>query len=122
MSCIDADISHGALTASVYPIQLCMLLIVTGNGFCISFSLPTKIVSEYDQEKPQSQTAHNPMAPRGRTTQPSRDTRKTNDAKQPAELRIIYLYILHYACNFTNEILLKPNEPVLTLMNIYSGD
>ena len=36
-----------------------------------------KIVSEYDQEIPQSQTADNPMAPRGRATQPSRDTRKT---------------------------------------------
>ena len=38
----------------------------------------TKIVSEYDQEKPQSQTADNPVAPRGRAAQPSQDTRKTN--------------------------------------------
>ena len=38
----------------------------------------TKIVSEYDQEIPQSQTADKPMAPRGRATQQSRDTRKTN--------------------------------------------
>ena len=37
-----------------------------------------KIVSEYDQEIPQSQTADNPVAPLGRATQPSRDTRKTN--------------------------------------------
>ena len=37
-----------------------------------------QIVSEYDQEIPQSQTADNPMAPRGRAAQPSRDTRKTN--------------------------------------------
>ena len=37
-----------------------------------------KIVSEYDQEIPQSQTADNPVAPRGRAAQPSRDTRKTN--------------------------------------------
>ena len=37
-----------------------------------------KIVSEYDQEIPQSQTAANPVAPRGRAAQPSRDTRKTN--------------------------------------------
>ena len=36
-----------------------------------------KIVSEYDQEIPQSQTADNPMAPRGRAAQPSRDTMKT---------------------------------------------
>ena len=39
-------------------------------------SLITKIVSEYDQEIPQSQTADNPVAPRGRAAQP--DTRKTN--------------------------------------------
>ena len=38
----------------------------------------TKIVSEYDQEIPQSQTADNRVAPRGRAAQPSRDTRKTN--------------------------------------------
>ena len=37
-----------------------------------------KIVSEYDQEIPQTQTADNTMAPRGRAAQPSRDTRKTN--------------------------------------------
>ena len=36
-----------------------------------------KIESEYDQEIPQSQTADNPMAPRGGASQPSRDTRKT---------------------------------------------
>ena len=46
--------------------------------------LLSKIVSEYDQEIPQSQTADNPVAPRGRAAQPSRDTRKTNLAKQPA--------------------------------------
>ena len=40
--------------------------------------LYAKIVSEYDQEIPQSQTADNPVAPRGRAAQPSRDTRKTN--------------------------------------------
>ena len=43
-----------------------------------------KIVSEYDQEIPRSQTADNPVAPRGRAAQPPRDTRKTNQAKQPA--------------------------------------
>ena len=37
-----------------------------------------KVVNEYDQEIPQSQTADNPLAPRGRAPQPSRDTRKTN--------------------------------------------
>ena len=43
-----------------------------------------KIVSEYNQEIPQSQTADNPKAPRVGATQPSRDTRETNKAKQPA--------------------------------------
>ena len=38
----------------------------------------SKIVSEYDQEIPQSQTADDPVAPRERAAQPSRDTRKTN--------------------------------------------
>ena len=38
----------------------------------------SKIVSENDQEIPQLQTADNPMAPQGRATQPSRDTRETN--------------------------------------------
>ena len=33
----------------------------------------SKIVSEYDQEIPQSQTADNPVAPRRRATQPPRD-------------------------------------------------
>ena len=37
-----------------------------------------KIVSEYDQEIPQSQTTDKHHAPRGRATQQSRDTRKTN--------------------------------------------
>ena len=41
-----------------------------------------KIVSKYDQEIPQSlttdNTTDNPVAPRGRAMQPSRDTRKTN--------------------------------------------
>ena len=46
---------------------------------CIGLQLLTqKKVSEYDQEIPQSQTADNPVAPRGRAVQPPRDTRKTN--------------------------------------------
>ena len=40
--------------------------------------LVSKIVSEYEQDIPQSQTADKPMAPRGRATQQSRDARKTN--------------------------------------------
>ena len=41
-------------------------------------SISIKIVSEYDQEIPQLQTAENPVVPRGRAAQPSRDIRKTN--------------------------------------------
>ena len=52
--------------------------------FCNEVGIQLKIVSEYDQEIPQSQTADNPKAPRGRATQPLRDTRETNQAKQPA--------------------------------------
>ena len=44
----------------------------------------SEIVSEYDQEIPQTQTAYNPVAPRGRAAQPSQDTKKTNKAKQSA--------------------------------------
>ena len=43
-----------------------------------SACLVLKIVSKYDQEIPQSQNADNPVAPRGRVTQPSRVTWKTN--------------------------------------------
>ena len=41
-------------------------------------AVKSKIVSEYVQEIPQSQTADNPMAPRGKATQLPRDIRKTN--------------------------------------------
>ena len=40
-------------------------------------SLQYKIVSDYDQEIPHSQTADKPMTPQGRATQQLRDTRKT---------------------------------------------
>ena len=45
----------------------------------------TKIVSEYDQEIPQSQTADNPMAPRGRATKlsPERQTKQSNQPPPP---------------------------------------
>ena len=52
----------------------------------IGFFLTTKIVSEYDQEIPQSQTADKPVASLGRATQKSRDTRKTT--KQSNQLSI----------------------------------
>ena len=41
-------------------------------------------MSEYDHEIPQSLTADKPVVSRGRVTQHSRDTRKTNKAKQTA--------------------------------------
>ena len=41
-----------------------------------------KIVSEYDQEISQSQTADKPIAPRGRATQQSPDIRNTQISKQ----------------------------------------
>ena len=37
----------------------------------LAMLLTSKIVSEYDQEIPQSQIEDNPMAPRGRAAQPS---------------------------------------------------
>ena len=46
--------------------------------FCKQKMLGPKIVSEYDQEIPLSQTTDKPKAPRGRATQPSQDTRKTH--------------------------------------------
>ena len=49
----------------------------TGHSDKRNQNVYTKIVSEYDQEIPQSQTAVNPVAPRGRAAQPQRDTRKT---------------------------------------------
>ena len=44
----------------------------------------SEIVSEYDQEIPQLQTTDKPVASCGRATQQSRDTKKTNKAKDPA--------------------------------------
>ena len=46
--------------------------------------LQLEIVSECDQEIPESQNADKPMTPRERAIEPSLDTRKTNQAKQPA--------------------------------------
>ena len=65
--------------------SLCLRLFLSNNMHHILtlFSLINcrkhpQIVSEYDQEILQSQTADNPVAPRGRVAQPSRDTRKTS--------------------------------------------
>ena len=58
--------------------RVCELAVTTcvitdWNKFSHPVTSITKIVSEYDQEIPQSQTADNPVAPRGRATQPSQD-------------------------------------------------
>ena len=46
--------------------------------FIVSKTASPKIVSEYDQEIPQSQTADKPTARLGKATQQSRDARETN--------------------------------------------
>ena len=56
------------------------LLIAFANSFY------PQIVSEYDQEIPQLQTADKPVAPFGRTTQQSRDTRI--ETKQSTQLSL----------------------------------
>ena len=53
-----------------------------------------KIVNEYDQEIPQSQTADNPVAPRGRAAQPSLWNRLNKLPKR-----------LHHLCNVYNNYL-----------------
>ena len=61
------------------PFSLSSRIIVSGAYLLYYFEVEIpKIVNEYDQEIPQSQTADNPVAPRGRAAQPSQDTRKTN--------------------------------------------
>ena len=81
-------------TQATFPVYTFCRLLDLGKKFSMALKIftihslvieiQTKIVSEYDQEIPQSQTADNPLAPQGRAAQPSRDTRKTNQAKQPA--------------------------------------
>ena len=76
-----SDLPHLGITKTTF---LQELFWYEESNFCISAILNVlthcerKIVSEYDQEIPQSQTADNPVAPRGRATQPSRDMRETN--------------------------------------------
>ena len=65
------------LTVPWVGLQYVIVIFPDNTHFLIIF-FDLKIVSEYDQEIPQSQTADNPVAPRGRAAQPSRDTRKTN--------------------------------------------
>ena len=52
-------------------------LVVSDMKVFLRFSY-IKIVSEHNQEIPQSQAADKTISPQGRASQPSRDTRKTN--------------------------------------------
>ena len=62
------------LLCSYYPLSdNCSAI----GKFRLNSGIESKVVSEFDQEIPQSQTTEKPMAPRGRATQQSRDTRKT---------------------------------------------
>ena len=75
----DARKSHRTFTSCFFFFRSSSSLCKPVLFNCVTmYMCHPKIVSEYDQEIPQSQTADNPVAPRGRTTQPSRDTRKTN--------------------------------------------
>ena len=56
---------------------------------------PAKIVSDYDQEIPQSQTADKPMAPRGTAAQQSRDTR-IGQTKQSNQLSLPHQHTGHF--------------------------
>ena len=67
--------THGECKLTIIPSEKVRL----ESKFYGSCKISTpKIVSEYDQEIPQSQTADNPVALRGRAAKASRDTRKTN--------------------------------------------
>ena len=63
--------------------ELGLLYVKDLNIGFLHLQTSTKIVSEYEQEILQSQTADKPVALQGRVTQQSQDTRKTNKAKQP---------------------------------------
>ena len=70
------------ITTHVYKWQnICLLGCVVQSVTCLTLDpgvASSKIVSEYDQEIPQSQTADSPMALQGRAFQPSQDTGKPN--------------------------------------------
>ena len=54
---------------AIWQLSLGCLLMRTMASF-LRYTGYLKIVSEYDQEIPQSQTADNPLAPGGRAAQP----------------------------------------------------
>ena len=67
--------AHASLNVRRVPPETSLLAY---TKYCIQAKYTLKVVSEYDQEIPQSQTADNLVAPRGRAAQPPRDTTKTN--------------------------------------------
>ena len=73
----DNEIVNGVLRVVHFKIHFLIRFSSDHNEIPMA-NANIKIVNEYDQEIPQSQTADNPVAPRGRAAQPSRDTRKTN--------------------------------------------
>ena len=64
-----------------------------GWGWCT-----VKIVSEYDQEIPQSQTADNPMAPRGRVTHRFKPSRKIFLLTVPGRCFFCGSFMLFLSC------------------------
>ena len=62
---------------TTFPYKLMKQSIIISTT-CSSLIIFSTIVSEYDQEIPQSQTADNTVALRGRAAEPSRDTKETN--------------------------------------------
>ena len=72
---IQSNLFITSLIIKEYSISNIKLL---GTDRSLTQFFKAKIVSEYDQEILQSQTADYPVAPRGRAAQPSRDIRKTN--------------------------------------------
>ena len=67
----------GELSVLISSNESILSLLLKVSNTCLMVCR-SKIVIEYDQEIPQSQTADKPMAPRGRATQQSLDTRRTN--------------------------------------------
>ena len=59
------------------------------NQWEFQISKVGKIVSEYDQEIPQSQTTDNPVAPRGRAAQPSREDKSSKATSSLFPIKMI---------------------------------
>ena len=81
-------------TRGQYVGQLCPLPLPQNGSQCFEDLL--EIESQYDQEIPQSQTADNPKAPRGRAAQPPRDhetpgrqIKTTRSLQQPKDLWLL---------------------------------